>query len=510
MRLIRVRWVNTVPAQCSRIATIMTVVVLACLSLFVLSTALPNSKADTTQRADNLQFLNYAFNLSRYGVFSHEETDQPRPTRLREPLYPWILSLQLQTLNAHDAIDARCLSKEDACRGIRISLMKLNIIIIALSVVTTFLVAKVVSRRASVGIFAAMVLVSANFFVKKSDAVALSSEPLAALLLLIHSFSLFALVRERGQNPMYGVLAGLTLGLLVLTKAIFQLWLYSLVVAALFGMTLYRRRLDRRVLISVTCLVVASSMIVGFWSIRNYGHFESFKLAERGGSVLIGRAAFLDMEEGEYRAGLCQWTPKRHEYLKRLMCDGVSIESRRRFYRDPDRVGSFDYLKQERKDVLSNSVESTGMDADAQDALFRRDAMKRILFNPLDHAALIPLFAYRGSWVNVNPRFDNRDRKGELLQEIYLRVGSIVENLAVFFYPSLGAVLLFGIFNKRYEIVAFLAPATIVFAAYSVLTHFIPRYSTPMVPILVICLALSTVAIVSWVALYLRRMAGLT
>jgi hypothetical protein len=292
----------------------------------------------------------------------------------------------------------------------------------------------------------------------------------------------------------------LFLGLLILTKAAFLYWLLSLVaLLALFLLvsTVRGRLPAREVLIPVLCFFAMASLFPALWGARNYHHFSEFTLADRGGSILVGRAAFLEMHRHEYRAGMCRWTPHRYRTFRNFVCKGIADSDTWRFTRDHHEEGTFDNIKLNRKRALDELRKNANVDASA-DELFRQSGIGRILSQPVKHIALIPLFAYRGMWVDIEARHNNWYPHMPHLRSVFLKTGRFSESISPFFVPALFLAFLVSLYRRTWEYVFFMLPAIFSFSIYSALTHFIPRYSTPLVPILIVTFVLTLTCVARW------------
>jgi hypothetical protein len=172
----------------NRINILLGVPIVFVFAMFVVSSALPSPTEDTRQRADNEQFLSFAYNLVKSGVYSHwgERSHPPQPTRLREPMYPLTLTIPLLLSERTEAISLRCLVWEEECADMRSLLMVVNLTTIALLIVAAFLVGRLVVGSWPGGYGVVVLLLAANYFVIKDASIALNSEALAALLLLGH------------------------------------------------------------------------------------------------------------------------------------------------------------------------------------------------------------------------------------------------------------------------------------------------------------------------------------
>jgi 4-amino-4-deoxy-L-arabinose transferase-like glycosyltransferase len=462
---------------------------LALCAFVVLLTALPTADTETRQRADYYHYVAMAYNVARYGVMGHRESSPmpARPSRLREPMYPLTLAVGLTLSEGALEESLRCVARKSACAGYRENLMLVNIVTITVLIALVFVAARIVTSSWIAAYLAGFLMISANFFVKYNSQIALTSEPLAALLLLVHALFLFLLVRERRGKLLFAALAGLSLGLLVLTKAVFQFWPLLIASGCILFLAYRFRKHHFAFLPTVLVLVLTSLAPPAAWSVRNYHHFGDFKLSDRGGRALLGRAVFLDMTPSEYRGALCAWAPSRPRAIQQLACEGVPDTDLARFNRTKEAQGTFDKFKVRKKEEYER-LKSQGLTNQSWDDYYGDAAVTMIRENVVKHISQIPLFFYRGMWINVKPRHENIDVLPFSLAVPFKTFGNLITNLAGLLLPSGLLVGLFALLWRRYDVLLFVLPALYSIGVHSVFTTYISRYSTPLVPVLMVCL----------------------
>jgi hypothetical protein len=154
--------------------------------------------------------------------------------------------------------------------------------------------------------------------------------------------------------------------------------------------------------------------------------------------------------------------------------------------------------------VAARAREMRGQGADwFPDQFSYREAALTILRERWpQHLALTLSFAYRGAFVDgyfgvmhIHPVFQPFDtvRRGQR---------TIMGLLAMTFIPSLIGVAVYSLRKRQWALLALLLPALYSFAIHAVATHYIPRYSAPLVPVLVLALGVAVQGIAA--ALYAR------
>ena len=104
------------------------------------------------------------------------------------------------------------------------------------------------------------------------------------------------------------VVSGLCLGLLVLTRAVFQYWLVGVAVVLAVGMW---REVDRRRELATACaaLVLAAWVVTLPWMVRNAVQAGHFGISGRDGEVLAIRAEYGRMTWAEVRGAFAYYLP---------------------------------------------------------------------------------------------------------------------------------------------------------------------------------------------------------
>ncbi len=442
---------------------------------------------------DGAVTLRMAVNLAHHGVVSKAAEAPYAPSMYREPV-PVLVTAGAVALS--DALFGRT-SWERYRTGWRVRWLKhVNIIWMVVLCASAYWAARELTGSALVGLVAAVAL---NFdFLPLGDAGlrvldldSLRTEAPAAALLMTGSAALLS--AWRGGRVSRYALAGLCFGLLTLTKAAFLYVFIGLAggLAVLALLALPRGegrgrapprggapplRPDRR---GVAALAAAFFVVVLPWMARNEIELGRFQVSERGGMVLYIRALEDGMTWQEFRGGFYVWAPAQ---LRPLLGRVLGFSRR-----DLERGGRLQRLNRASHSNFAEAdlaAETAGRPGDALtyyrearaererlrrlaaaagqrnaepaiDAALEADALGIIAAHPFRHAVMTLLFLWRG---------------------------------AFFALPLLVAEYVYAARRRDAGLAVFLAAAAGSVAFYALVSHFIPRYSAPTLPLLVVAL----------------------
>jgi 4-amino-4-deoxy-L-arabinose transferase-like glycosyltransferase len=305
----------------------------------------------------------------------------------------------------------------------------------------------------------------------------LRSELPTAALLVIGSLLLSA--GWKHGTPWWAVVAGIAFGMLALVKASF-LYVFAgvvMIIVVTAAMQWVRAR-DRRA--TLLGLLVLSGFVIAVapWMCRNYVHFGTFSIAERGGGVLAIRVMKDQMTLEEYIGSFYVWAPhglqplvgaalgfspddlERGGRLQRLNRRPTSD-----FYAEdifwekagrPDRVVSY-YRKARAAHVqLKSELTARGEDPAQSDAILQERSLAYIREQPWRHLAVTIPMLWRG---------------------------------ALFTIPVLAFTLWHAVRRRNWALARFGLPAFGLVMFYALFSHFIPRYGAPVFPAVIVCVA---------------------
>jgi hypothetical protein len=285
------------------------------------------------------------------------------------------------------------------------------------------------------------------------------SEPQAMFFLLAHSLMLYGIAIGTKRSTC-AILSGLALGLLILTKSVFLYLLYTYVVTA--ALLLLRKKPQMLLLcFSAAILVVPFSDKPKTLDTLDYN---------RGAAVMAIRAEYDTMPWKDILPALLYFTP---EIGPDLVKKRYGQETYARFDRE-NKNGYYGKVKRQKGAAYDLArKEKTSLQS---------AAAKVILQNAFKHIVLTPIFAWEGLFIPKKVAADNvKFRPAKVLSKI---VNLLLLPLCLFYTIWL--------LRRRHYIYLLLAvPAIYSFATHSVLTHYWPRYSVPLLAIglVFVCIA---------------------
>ncbi len=298
------------------------------LGLCTLALAAVTTDEAALNSSDARAYVRMAVNLLRYGEFHNSERlpeDRAagllRPYSRRAPGYPLYLAAVFASSPQTHSLSAECIS-DPACEPaapLRRRAQQATNIIMAATVAVTFLATFAFTAHRPVSVAAGLLcLMLLPIGIH---------EPLAAFLLLGHA--VLAALTWRQPRVLTGLASGLALGLLILTKAIFQYWLVA--IALVCAVALWREGGRRPALRpAFAALVIMACAVTLPWMTRNAVQAGHFGISGRDGELLAIRAEYGRMTWPEVR-GAFAW------YLLRQDVSGVGARVMRSM--EPGRFG---------------------------------------------------------------------------------------------------------------------------------------------------------------------------
>lgn len=462
--------IPTVRRHQERIALVLVTAIAAVFTVFL------NARlTDAPNTGDAVWNLRAAYNCAYRGVFSFgRDVVILKPSDYREPL-PIITLAAYIRLHPELSQD---LTLEKLNQGSQlVALKQHNVIWAFLCLVGVASVALMAVRPPLVGMIAAIPALSLTYllFLQQDEVINRTLTELEAATLLI--WCSFALIRalQTGRSAWFAV-AGALLGALALTKAMF-LYVGLGLVVALLVIYLARPVWGRwRTVVLMALMLVSMGVVVMPWMVRNALEFGSFEIAQRGGLMLIMRAYFDKMNNIEYRGAFYKFTP----FLKTQIGDSLgfspsdleiggrlqrlNLHNPTSFYQEGrrERARLREYFVADGEEHFDNLADSE----------LQREALSLILRDPMQHIKTSALLMWRGMW--------SMGDRGTL------NIWSILINAVAF--AVIWVMALTGVLRQNAVMIGIglLPTGSILFLALT--TEFIPRYSAPMVPSLIIAL----------------------
>ena len=441
---------------------------------------------------DATQNLYSALNLSNYGTYSEQiPSIDVQPGFRREPVPNFILAAYLKILAAwmpSFVVDG-FLDVPELIYAIKaINLFYSAGIMLMIWALNRFLFRPFILSDA---ISLPLIWCCHRYFIA-DEIDGLNTELCVSLCLLILTFLFLKSYQTHVLS--WIAVAGLGLGLLALTKTVGAY--LALMIIPLLSVFLAQRRRD--ILRVFTALSLGFLLTVSPWLLRNQIIFGKPVIAQGGGDVLLIRSVFNTMTPLEYKGAFYVYSPEvlqswfasslypfsendlkcggRLERLNRKPpCDQIALKEKR--YAD---VRSFyQYGKRALPRLLGLSRQER-----------QSEAVRRIASMPLSHVSVSVPLGWRGFWTFTD--------RGWL---------STVINVCAF--SSLLIAPMIAIVQRRLVwLIVCIVPA-MYFLFHASLTHFLPRYSEPLIPLALITLGMIVVDSISyWLPgrhCYLRR-----
>lgn len=306
----------------------------------------------------------------------------------------------------------------------------------------------------------------------------------------------------KNSNLGWSLLCGIMLALFALTKAagLYIAIVYIPILVA--GLYFYNSANVQKVIVQAILIFIGFGALVFPWMYRNYIHFNEFTISERGGNVLLIRAVKNEMSSEEFKGAFYYYSPTglrsaifenflgfsdkeikaggKYQRLNRdLEKDVAALQEGRyddliTYYR----IGKYKLPQElEREQSSYSGVENARFE-------LAKDMIKS---NPLLHLKSTIAFAWRGIWAF-----------GDLNEHLpkYKWIGHINWLFNLICFISFITVFILSIIQHKPYWFALALFAIGLFCFHATLTHFIPRYSVPIVPIMNICFVLLAINII--------------
>ena len=478
----------------------------AAFALCAIALSWPVADLGTPGAFDRDEYQRIAFNLARHGVFHDARSVRDvGPYSRREPVYPLYLAAVFASSPEFAAVPSWECVEDPECEEaapVRERVWRLTFLLAGAAVAVAFLATFVLTRSwtVSVGIGGGWSLLLMPL-VPTRDVPSL----LAGLFLLVHA----ALAARTWRKPRIatGVLSGLALGLLVLTKAVFQYWLAGVALVLAAGLW---RDADRRRTLAPACaaLVLAAWALTLPWMARNAVEVGHFGISGRGGEVLAVRAEYSRMTWPEIRGAFAYYLPHSASTPSSVPFHGFRALAMR--WLEPE---TFGYARFDRDNPRGFYRPAMSMAGDAAerasriapgwrsggqatiDAVLKRAAADLIREDWLKHMALTLVFAERGLAFpthGCSTLTDPADQRfGRLIGWPVGPACRLARYGTMLVWPFAGLLAVAAWRRRDASLALLLLPAAWSYGVHAAATDYIPRYSLPLLPVLVVATALA-------------------
>ena len=255
--------------------------------------------------SDPGNYLSVGYNLAKYWHFGQEVSEEgeiiDKGYYYQEPAYPFYLSIIFHFSEAFNGLSLKCLysrvvSSSEPCETASDSLKASKVIMLVNTV--NFVV---ICLLVFVGIISCKILLD-NWILAYLSGVLLipflpnfDQDILRNLLLILHSIFCYKAFVDLRRRIIFGVLSGISLGLLSLSAPVFLYYIYVLgfISIASACIALLRIRKGDWPNTIVFLIVITSLIVIGPWLVRNYHYGKQIAISGRGGLNLAQRLEYL-------------------------------------------------------------------------------------------------------------------------------------------------------------------------------------------------------------------------
>ncbi|HEY9096215.1 MAG TPA: hypothetical protein VIN35_10760 [Hydrogenophaga sp.] len=463
---------------------------------------------------DGVQNLLIAYNVFRHNTFSIDsETDQPHPSNLREPLPPLVTALYLKALSRNQsALPLGQYRAGDQTRFLKQS----NLIWVYVGLLGVWMLSLRLTRNLFAG--AAATMVAYLFFFHAPTYIDTLYTELQTATLLIWGSYLWLVAVER-RSLLWHLLAGVVIGMLVLTKASF-FYIGATAMACLFVMGLVQPgESRRRWVLATACLIAGFAAAMSPWVVRNELQLGNARLSDRGGLILWGRATLNHMTDEEVLGLLYIKSPSlyqrwvdgtnwgshgpddferggRWQRLNRGLSSFWASDLRAAYSGRPEEAVSFHAKASAEYGRQVRQLRAQGVPYPVQvvDEALKKKAIEMIKADPGRHLFMTLPFLWHGFW---------SFQKIDIPVVSFSTQNMIDEVINLLAGLSLIAAFFAGVILRRVHWVALTILPFGMMMFYATLTHNIPRYNTPLHPAMLVMLIWGLFA--AWRACFRRR-----
>jgi len=439
---------------------------------------------DLAPHADGRQYYCIAANIHQFGVVSldcdtrfSDPNARPAAAIKREPGFSAVLSPTFWLAPNDKDVRVCHRSNEDWCKELRTNQRRLLLIPYLALILLVYFATLDISKNRLLAVTATFFTTFGNGLMTNSTAFLTSTQ--AAFFLLLTGWMLYRLMHERGR-VWSGAIAGMSLGLLALTSAVYLYFIPVLAVLTCLTYIIDRRNI--KIVKAGFVAVLIALLVRAPWLYRNYSQFDKLSISGRDSTILSIRASFTEMNWSQYFVGYLAFTPVISKRLINTL--GVSKSDAAMF--DRDNYNGF----------YRRGKSPRGPERAMSPSEHKKKAVSTILKNWPMQIALIPLTAYRGMFMPTGfYQHVETSMIGRYTQGIFRGIAILV---ALPMVPALLFNTIADIWRRRFHFLALHLPALYTIGIHAVATHYIPRYSLPMFALLSVELALAIWLVLGW------------
>jgi hypothetical protein len=470
---------------------------------FIKTAGLTRLITDAPSKDDALANVVAAYNLAYHGVISASENAEENlaPTNYREPLPIFFLAAHIRLQPAlSSAHTVQTMNKRKASGKLKRHNLFWAFLLLA-GVGLTCLAAAGPLAIALPSALLAMHLTHIVFLKNGGMMDLLTTEIQAAALLVWIAFAL--LYAGRSKRLAWFAASGLLIGSLALTKGIFYyVGLAFVAIVFLVHFISPKQWSRRRVVLCFGSMLLAMGMVVLPWMARNWLKLGAFEITQRSGVVMMVRAHKELMSDLERQGAFWYYAPALLQEGKLALYPGLHFSGEdlreegrlQRLNRSddsdfaardiaaekagrPEAALSFYRAGRAERVRLENHYRRLGAanPAHLADVAMRRKAMRVFSVDPWRHLKMSVLFLWRGMWCM---------EQGPLTAGVIFWLNGLS-------FLAMSGMAVCAFFRNRLELAgAALLPAGAM-AFMALTTHFLPRYSSMLIPNMLMSLVLA-------------------
>ncbi len=432
---------------------------------------------DAPPKKDGKQNYCMGANLYAAGVLSNDCDEgtsgaQPRPSMKREPGMPALVALTFALAGSEGDVRACVATSPEWCKTLRTHQRMLLLLPFLTLILIVYFAGYDIMANANLAAAAALCAAFGTGLVEGS--MAFLTEPPAAVLLLLVAWMLYRIASQRRLMMISGVVCGVALGLLALTKAVY---FYFVPVLGLLALLALAFRARRGAAFSALIAIVIASLISGLWIYRNHESFGTNAIAGRDSQVLSIRAALTTISWSQYWTGYLAFTPALGPKLIDLLGIG------------PENVAIFDRSSPESLEQGSHGEEALGGEGEVT----RQRALVTLIEHWPMELALVPLTIYRSAFLPVGSHAHRGAHAPMPMRIVRLLSLALATVIGLSMLPAFLLNLAMDLWRLNVARLAFHLPAAYSVGVHAVMTHYIPRYNLPLFGVFAIelCIAAS-------------------
>ena len=421
------------------------------------------SNKPINESSDANYYMRMTYHIYHHHVVSGAKSAiKPDPTARREPAFSFYMSSMMHFYPKFKSVDFSVLTKaEGALQMFRRS----QIPVLVISSLCAWIFTYLLTRKFSFSYLSMFLVAFGNSLLIIANEI--KREHFMAAVLLIAAIFLYLSIKH--QKKKYFALLGLSLGVLVLSNAIFQYFAYILILYFFFLMKkgVFEKK---KCLIFIGIFFAAYLIPVGSWQIRNYKHFKRFYICDRAGGVLAIRAEYNKMTADEWGGAFFFWTPdplfqqKAVKEMQKGRWINLHRSNPKGYYKTAKSIKNF----KAKEDVSLNPAQ--------QDKTIQKRALTEIIKHPVKHIATTLPFAWRGMFVEY----------GYLVNVPFSIIVRSIVLVSLLYFAALFFLFVHSYQKQNWPLFSVTLICIYLFGMNAFFSHSLPRYNQPLIPLLAV------------------------